>query len=373
VAARLFREGFAFDFFQAVRLLERLAVGAVPVGRGGPPHLEPVRFRARQSLTFPPSSIYDLTLPTPTVPAPEMTVAFMGLTGPLGVLPRHYTELVIRLEKERRDGEKRALRDWLDLFNHRFVSMFFRAWEKYRFDVPYTRRQSRRAEPDLFTNVLLSLVGAGQPALRDRLRVVAEWPGPAGRRREQVLARVETLALAYYSGLLTRRPPTALGLEALVQDFFQLPVRVKQFQGEWLRLEERKQTALGDPRLARLSVSAVVGDRVWDVQGKIRLRLGPLSYAQYLALLPDRRPFPERKQFFELTHLVRYHIGPALAFDVQLVLRRAEVPECRLPEGTEEGPQLGWNAWLLAQSPEADAEDGVFAGEDVVRLSPSRG
>ncbi len=382
MAARLFREAFGFDFFQAVRLLERLRPGAVSVGRTGPPAAEAVRFRAHQSLAFPPSSIRSLGRGGPDA-VPEMTVTFMGLTGPSGVLPRHYTELLMRLEHDLRGAEKYALRDWLDLFNHRFISLFFRAWEKYRFDVAYSRRRRPDAEPDPVTNCLLSLAGFGLPELRDRLCVTAaafsppsplggEGPGVRGAPRRQVLARVETFALAFYSGLLSHRPRCALGLEGMLHDYFKLPVRVLQFQGEWLRLGTDKQSRLGDPGgSARLGATAVVGARVWDVQGKIRIRLGPLNHDQYRSLMPDRRPFRERKAFFELAHLVRTYAGPELDFDVQLVLRAEEAPELQLPVGTEEGPQLGWDSWLPAQSFPRDVEDGVFAGEEVSRLGPA--
>jgi type VI secretion system protein ImpH len=87
---------------------------------------------------------------------------------------------------------------------------------------------------------------------------------------------------------------------------------------------------------------------------------------QYLELLPDREPFPERKTFFELAHLVRFYVGAELLFDVQLVLLPDEVPECRLADGTAEGPQLGWNTWLQSQSFADPVEDGIFDGEEVV-------
>ena len=116
--------------------------GRVQVGRGGPPHAEAVRFRARISLSFPPSSIYELRKPTSSLPVPVMVQAFMGLTGPSGVLPRHYTELLYKIEREFRTPEKHALRDWFDLFNHRLVSLFYLAWEKYRFYVPFERGNS---------------------------------------------------------------------------------------------------------------------------------------------------------------------------------------------------------------------------------------
>src|SRR5262249_56043213 len=109
----VFGEGFKLDLFQAVRLLQRMEPGRARVGRGGPPEAEAVRFRARISLSFPPSSIYEIRTPTSSRPVPEMVQAFMGLTGPSGVLPHHYTELLCKIERDVRTPEKHALRDWL--------------------------------------------------------------------------------------------------------------------------------------------------------------------------------------------------------------------------------------------------------------------
>src|SRR5205807_1948138 len=129
VADRLFAEPFAFRFFQAVRLLERLDPKRLPVGRSARPEKEVVRFVAHLSLSFPPSELFDLRPGEGDAP-PQMTVSFMGLTGPSGILPRHYTERLLRLEREGKGPEIGAFRGWLDLFNHRLISLFFRAWEK---------------------------------------------------------------------------------------------------------------------------------------------------------------------------------------------------------------------------------------------------
>ena len=122
-------EPYRFEFFQAVRILERLFQHSV--GTDANPEDEVVRFRAHQSLLFPPSEIYGI------VEQPDgrlsMTVAFMGLTGPSGALPRHYTELVI----DRLRHKDRTLRDFLDLFNHRLIALFYRAWQKNRFWIGY--------------------------------------------------------------------------------------------------------------------------------------------------------------------------------------------------------------------------------------------
>src|SRR5207253_841755 len=152
------------------------------VGGNSTPAAEAVRFRSLVALDFPPSAIHDLEPARADGLPALLTVTFMGLAGVSGVLPRHYTELLLRVEKESRSPERLALRDWLDLFNHRLVSHFYRAWEKYRFYIPY-EREGAGQEPDLFTRCLYSLVGVGEPALRGRLRVAVREVGE-GRRRE---------------------------------------------------------------------------------------------------------------------------------------------------------------------------------------------
>ena len=339
VGSAAIRRGYDFDFFQAVRLLQRLDPSRRQVGRGGPPRAEAARFRAQVALAFPPSSIHEIRRPTADNPVPVMTQAFMGLTGPNGVLPRHYTELLYRMERER-VPERNALRDWLDIFNHRWVSLFYRAWEKYRFYLPYERGLHVADEPDPFTLALLCLVGHGLPPLRRRLVVTLAAPADDPlRAREQPpargLVRIDDLTLLYYGGLLAHRPRNAAGLESIAGDYFRLPARVHQFQGQWLLLEPANQTRLSDDAGRdnnQLGVTAVAGERVWDVQTKFRLQLGPLGYDAFLEFLPDFAPIAVRKAFFLLVHLVRIYVGLELDFDVQLIVKGNEVPECRLTD-----------------------------------------
>jgi len=158
---------YRFNFFQAVRLLEQVPNGAgpaesprKPVGREHAPRDEAVRFRAFPSHTFPPSEIASLDCGHGTE-VPDMVVAFMGMTGPSGVLPHHYTQLVI----DRLRFKDHALRDMLDVFNHRATSLFYRAWRKYRFYVEFEREAKQHRE-DQFTACLYSLIGYGTAHLR---------------------------------------------------------------------------------------------------------------------------------------------------------------------------------------------------------------
>jgi type VI secretion system protein ImpH len=363
---------FEFDFFQAVRLLERFAPKRMPIGLDGPPAEEVARFRAHLSMAFPPSQIVALDPPAEERPNPLLTVTFLGLYGPSGVLPTHYTQLLLDIQRDVRGPERRSLRDWLDLFNHRFISLFYRAWEKYRFHLQYERGEAFRREPDSFTLGLRSLMGLGTASLVDRLLVHgakldgngADWG--ADERVAPALARIDDLALLHYAGFFLQRPRNSTNLRSLLADYFRLPVEVEQFRGQWLLIPESGQSRLGE--FGALGVNAVAGERVWDVQSRFRVRLGPLRYAQFEDLLPDPAPVPERKSFFLVAQLARLFAGSEFDFDIQLVLAADEVPAAQLVDGTGAGPRLGWTVWLISAPPEADADEAVFEAEWVTSL-----
>ena len=330
----LFEEGYRFDFFQAVRVLERLYPDRQAVGRDAPPSDEAVRFRSHLSLSFPPSAIYEVSRAEQGDGPARMTVAFMGLTGLLGVLPRHYTELL--LERMRRKDE--GLRDFLDLFNHRLISLFYRAWEKYRFPIAYERAVSKGEGEDPFTRHLFDLIGLGTKGLRGRLEVEDE-------------------PLLFYAGLLAQHPRSASALEGILKDYFEVAVTVTQFIGQWLPLSEANRSRLGwGESNNALGVSAVAGRRVWDQQAKFRLRLGPLTFDEFCRFLPSGDGFRT------LAAITRFSAGEEFDFDVQLILKAAEVPWCRL--GGREGPgmRLGWSTWLKSREFTGDAGDAVFVG-----------
>lgn len=364
VERRLYEEPFVFDFFQAVRLLRGLAQD-----RSGPlPAAETVRFAAHASLAFPASAIHDLEPPKEPGAAPKMSITFLGLSGPSGVLPRHYTELLFKFERDVKGEEKRALRDWFDLFNHRMTALFYAAWEKYRFLLSFERGEASLTEPeepDVFTASLFSLVGLGTRGLRNRIRLDA----PEGDLEPRTLAKLDDHGLLRYVGLLSQRHRSAWGLGVLLAGYFQLPIVVQEFQGQWLNLDLPSQSRLGeDDGNCDLGVNAVAGDRVWDIQGKFRVRLGPLRYTQFMEFLPDPSPTPERKAFFLMTQLIRLYAGPEFDFDIQLVLEAEHVPPCVLDDH-DGGPRLEWNCWMLSEPAPKPADDAVFHGEEAAIVS----
>ena len=272
----LFEEPYRFDFFQAVRLLELAYPERKAVGRSTRPNEEAVRFRSHVSLSFPPSAIQDLEPPREDDGPARMTAAFMGLAGPLGVLPRHYTELLI--ERARRHDY--ALRDFFDLFNHRLISLFHRAWEKYRFPVAFERTVNSEGGYDPFSLHLFDFIGMGTGGLRGRLEIGDE-------------------ALLFYAGLLGQHPRSASALGNILGDFFAMPVEIAQFVGQWLEITAENRTRLGNGNNA-LGSSAVAGTRIWDQQAKFKLRVGPLTFAEFSRLLPGgdmHRPFVQMARY----------------------------------------------------------------------------
>ncbi|MCI0459864.1 MAG: type VI secretion system baseplate subunit TssG [Gemmataceae bacterium] len=352
LSERLLREPHGFDFFQAVRVLERLARSCAeadarrpcaPVGQDEPQR-ELVRFRSLPSLSYPPAPVSRVEWPDAdgkgegqTLPPAEMVVGFLGLTGPQGVLPQHYSALLLRRVR----NKDFSLRDFLDLFNHRTVSLFYRAWEKYRLPFTYERaRLTRGGEEDLATGSLYCLVGLGTRGLRGRLALNDE-------------------TFLFYAGHFAHYPRSAAALEGILEDYFELPVCVQQAQGQWLVLDKDDQSQLpGRGQLGglhcQMGVDVIVGERIWDVQSKFRVRVGPLSYDQF------RRFMPDNDGLRALTQLVRSYVGPEFDFDVQLILQRDEVPPFQVGGETPDALRLGWNTWAGGQGRAPEVDDVVF-------------
>jgi type VI secretion system protein ImpH len=336
LAHLLFEEPYLFDFFQAVRLLERISGGRGPVGHDVAPSREAVRFVAHLGLTFPPSPISSIEPGADSSAPPRMTTPFMGLIGASGALPTVYTEALIALKSRRRNA---AALDFFDLFHHRLISLFYRAWEKYNVPSLWDRGDPEHpgiAGFDAFSKHLFDLIGLGSSPLRDRQAV------PDG-------------ALIYYAGFFAQQHRPAVVLELLLSDHFGQPARVISFYGQWLRLQEDQQSRMGgiDGAFNRLGVDTVVGRKVWDDQSKFRVRIGPLGFEDFRDFLPGGRLADS------LMDLIRFFVRGELDFDVQLVLKAEEVPWCQLSKDPRAATQLGRTSWLRTREFIRDADDSV--------------
>ncbi len=326
---QLFERSFEFDFFQAVRLLARLFPERKAIGDRSRPSEEFVRFSAWLSLAFPASAVdYIERSPNGHDPA-RMTVTFLALTGIKGVLPVYYTERMMA-------SKNAALAEFFDLFNHRFVSLFYKAWQKHRPPVLYEMAALQGHRPDFFTHSLFDLIGMGTAGLRAKMRMPDE-------------------GLLLYAGLIAQRPHSASALRGILRDYFSVPIEIDQYVGSWYALEDADRCHLSPASESnQLGVGAFLGDRVWDQQARFRIRIGPVDIRAFRDFLPNGEGMAKLKE------LTQYLVGQALAFDVQLFLRAADVPEYTLTDQGAEAPRLGWVSWLKTADFKTDAGDAVF-------------
>jgi len=299
---------------------------------------EPVRFAVETSMAFPASPVVDLEPGADGLPA-RMTVSFLGLIGPQGVLPDNYTESAVH---QKAFGD-RSFAAFFDIFHHRLLSLFYRAWDKHRFVVGYERANKTRGARDPLSTYLFDLIGMGTAGLANRLAVPDH-------------------ALLRYAGLLAQRPRSAECLRAFLHDFLGVPITVEQFLGRWHPLDGDELCELGgDGPSSQLGEGAVAGEMVWSRQAMVRIVFGPLAANEFFEFLPDGAICRQA------AGLIRWFLGPAIDFEMQPVVARGEVPGwCRLG-GSQFGEskigsaRLGWSHWLTDEAFSVPATEAIFA------------
>jgi len=311
-----------FDFHQAVRLIELQGVDdgvAEPVGSSAAPLEEAVELRVHPSLAYATAAIRASEGESEHGQAlAQLEVTFAGLIGAAGVLPPHYSELVHARRVQRDD----AFRDFLDVIHRRTLGLFQRAWRKVHFPFAFELEARRRLEHDAFTSALLSLSGLGSSSLR----------------KSQA---VNDLVFAFNAGTCSNQVKSAAALERALVATFNVPFRVVQFVGSWLDLPGRSQSTLlsrsetGEARHA-LGDGLTLGSRVWDVQSRIRLVVGPLKLTQFNFFANEN---PGR---IRVMALVRSFAGDLIEADLECALAKGESPGISL-DGCR---RLGVDSWL---------------------------
>lgn len=335
----LFLHPAAFEFFQAVRVAERAALGETldkglpppePVGRGVDPRQGAVRLLSNLSLGFAAAEVNEVR--RAGAGRFEFVQSVVGLVGASGVMPLAVSEIVQASVRSRNP----APRAFLDLFADRLAGLLFDAWAKPRLAIEAERRALTGRAP--IDDLLRALVGIGPPGLRERMFVP-----------DALLLR--------HGGILARQARSAHGVEQVLTGGLGMPVAVEQFVGEWVAIAPADRTSLPGPgrrdgNLCRLDEEAVLGERTYIVQGAVRLSVGPLDYPAFAGLLPGGAMRPV------LEDLAAFALGPDAVYRLRLTLRPQEVPPLRLSPDADDprAPRLGWNTWLGQDGPRE--EDG---------------
>lgn len=318
----------AFELFEALRRLECAWPERPRLGRSTRPAEDAVRLGQTPSLAFAPRDI-ERFQPGSEGGNVRLDSLVLGLFGPHGPLPLHLTEYALEREYHARDT---TLRAFANLFHHRMIGLFYRAWA----DAQPTVHMDRPDE-DRFQLYVGSLVGLATPGLQQRDRL------PDRFKR-------------FFAGRLVNQARNAEGLRAMLQHFLAVPVRVLEFVAEWMVLPEDSHLHLGGGRsVACLGRTTVLGARVWGAQQRFRLRIGPLDREQFNRFLPGGEALQQ------LVAAVKTWTGDEKAWDVQLVLKRTEVPSTRLGRSG----RLGLTTWSGTRQTDSDAGEVILRPAEV--------
>lgn len=324
-----------YDFFHAVRVIERQLLQESAsfknkIGHDAHPSHEKIKFKVNQSLSFPANSIYKIIEKDGdsrqfTV---EMLVSFFGLTGSKGVLPQHYSELILQQERKK----DYTLANFLDIFNHRLLSLFYRAWEKYRIGTHFENHIRTSRTDDGFSQCLGNITGSMS----------------SGFSHDTI----------YYGGYFARRVRSATALKNIISDMLHTEVSINQFAGQWLFLQREDQSRIGSAKgfegYNRLGSNLMLGKRVWDAQSKFIVEIKPNSAEQFNQLIPGS------DLYIRLCKTVRQFSGGSANFDIRMLLPPEDIPACQLGRNIGFIPRLGWNTWTKKRSRVQVAKHAVF-------------
>jgi type VI secretion system protein ImpH len=312
------------NFFQAVDLIEKMSPNAAKLGHRGPCAKEPIRFVGNFSLGFPASDIEQIEryVAHDGKVRYRMMVNFLGLYGQSSPLPTWYTEDIVHEELD-----EHAVKDFLDLFQHRAVSLVQRCWTKYRY-----YREYRPDGSDPISQWMFSLMGVLHPALREGTAL--NW--------QRLLA---------YAGVIAMRNHSAPMIRGVMAHYFpETPIEIEQFIEQMSPIAPDQRAHLGTAN-CQLGEDLTIGEAVPDCGSRIKIVMGPLGFARFRRFLPDGDDHAAAKD------LVNILLIDQLQCDFELILRQDQIPPLELAENSP--CRLGWSTWLGQRD-----EDGVVVFSD---------
>ncbi len=313
------REPYKYDFYQFLRLIECVYPDKQRFGYSAKPEDDAIRLAQLPSMQFTPGALASFEMKADS--AAVLKVFFFGLFGPNGPLPLHLTEFARNRINIARDP---TIAEFADLFHHRLLSLFYRAWADKEPTV-----QLDRPERDRFGFYVGSFVGIAERSQRER----------------DEISDHTKLHFAAHLGCQTKHPS---GLAAILQAYFDVPIAIEEFIGEWLVIPNDSRCYLNtNTQTGQLGISATIGTRSWQCMHKFRITAGPLNLKQFESLLP------KGKKISAFSSLINNYVGFEFKWDLNLVLEKKEVPAVQLGRYG----QLGWNSWLSANNRHHDAKD----------------
>lgn len=282
------------EFFQLIRLWQKASSSSIK--KLSKPSQETVRFKTNPKHCHSPTQLQNIIqLPNNIL---EITVNHLGLTGYRGTLPTPYNEtLLLELHQN-----QTRFNDFLNIFNHRLISLHYQTWEKSRLDIDDERTRIKNKNKSPLQEILSSLAGS----------------------------KTSHKYHYFFAGLIRQKPINATNLTTILKHYFELPCYITEYVSAWCSVENPKNI----PGKSILGKS-ILGSHYFALDAKIYITLGPLTYAQYKSLLPNQSKIHDYKK------VILSLLGHHPAFDIRLELLADEIPACQLSCFT-----LGFDTWL---------------------------
>jgi len=308
-----------FGFYEAMRLIECYYKDRTRLGETLKSADDMIRLGQTPTTAFAPATLSTVSTEKDTLM--HLKVYFFGMFGPNGALPLHLTEYANERVRTARDE---SFIHFMDMFHHRLLCLFYRAWANKEPTVHFDR-----PELDRFHIYTGSLLGIGTQAIQDR-------------------DRMPDNSKMHYAGHMSTQTHHAEGLSSVLQAFFQVPVKIKEYIGEWLEIPEHSRCLLGTSlEGGKLGEDAVLGGQSWQRQFKFRVLIGPMCLDEYEGLLPGK------DKLKQVSAILKNYVGMEMTWDINLILEKDDVPKTRLGSFG----QLGWSTWLSSKPMKADADD----------------
>ncbi|TKC89371.1 type VI secretion system baseplate subunit TssG [Trinickia terrae] len=276
-----------------------------PPGTARLPRQEPFRIGQQPTMAFAPREIASLATHNGRL---DIKLFGLGLWGPQGPLPLHMTEVAY----SRTEGQDHTLVHFSDLFHHRALSLFYRAWASSQ-----ATASLDRANDEKFSFYVASLIGTDS--------------------REARHSPLPTHARFGAAAHLVREARNPDGLAAALSQYFGVPMTVEEFVFHWIPVEQSEHTKIGMPGPpAIMGEGALLGEMIPDKQHKFQLVVGPLDLDQYLRLTPHGEDLPTFVEW------VRAFVGHEYDWEVKLLIKPRAAPPAR----ADDSQRLGYSTWL---------------------------
>ncbi|WP_175909749.1 type VI secretion system baseplate subunit TssG [Burkholderia sp. BCC1640] len=302
---RLQAEPWRFGFLS---LLRRIGANPAidPIGTARRPGSEPLRLGQQPSLAFAPREVASAEQSAGRL---KVRLFSLGMLGPHGPLPIHFTEIAKDRQESRRDT---TTVDFFDIFHHRYFTLFYRAWASAQSAAGLDRTQNER-----FSFYIASLAGLD-------IGEISRRPLPSHAR----------LAAAAHLVRESRNPD---GLRATLEHYFGVPVALEENVFHWIEIDPADCGRMGRPgAAATMGQGAMLGRVAPDRQHRFRIIIGPLDLNAYLRFTPQGEDLPQ------LVEWVRAFVGYELEWELELRIK----PESAPPAVMGGQQRMGWSGWL---------------------------